>query len=92
MHALQENEAQSADRADSPANVLGKAESAEEIQRAIATLPLKQQEILRLKFHENMSYKSISEITGLSVTNVGFILHTVLKSLRHHPHIAGAQS
>jgi DNA-directed RNA polymerase specialized sigma24 family protein len=29
-----------------------------------------------------MSYKQISQVTGLSVTNVGFLLHVALKALR----------
>jgi RNA polymerase sigma factor (sigma-70 family) len=39
------------------------------------------QEIIRLKFTENLSYKEISERTGLSVSNVGYLLHHSLKSL-----------
>ena len=92
MHVLDKEQEQRTDAADGPAAVLGKAESAESLQRAIATLPLKQQEVLRLKFHENMSYKAIADITGLTVTNVGFILHTVLKSLRENPQIQGASA
>jgi RNA polymerase sigma-70 factor (ECF subfamily) len=29
-----------------------------------------------------MSYREISEVTGLSVSNVGFLLHKGLKSIR----------
>lgn len=39
------------------------------------------QEIIRLKFTENLSYKQISERTGLSVSNVGYLLHHSIKSL-----------
>ena len=92
MHTLEQEQEQRVDVSDGPAAVLGKAESAESLQRAIATLPLKQQEVLRLKFHENMSYKAIADITGLTVTNVGFILHTVLKSLRENPHVQGVSA
>ena len=42
-----------------------------------------QQEVLRLKFQHDLSYQQIAEITGLSVGNVGFLLHTALKKLRH---------
>ena len=38
---------------------------------ALKKLPENQQEILRLKFQEDMSYADISEVTGLSVSNVG---------------------
>ena len=37
---------------------------------------------MRLKFQSGLSYKEISEITQLSVTNVGFILHKTIKDLR----------
>lgn len=45
-------------------------------------LPKREQEVLRLKFQSGLSYKEISEITQLSVTNVGFILHKTIKDLR----------
>ncbi len=48
----------------------------------VATLPLREQELLRLKFQNDLSYAEISEITNLSVSNVGFILHRALAKLR----------
>lgn len=41
-----------------------------------------QREVIRLKFQNDLSYQEISEVTGLSVTNVGFLLHVALKKLR----------
>lgn len=41
-----------------------------------------QAEVLRLKFQNDLSYQEIAEITGLSATNVGFLIHTGLKRLR----------
>ena len=38
--------------------------------------------MIRLKFQAGFSYKEISRITGLSMGNVGFIIHTAVKSLR----------
>jgi RNA polymerase sigma-70 factor (ECF subfamily) len=38
--------------------------------------------VIRLKFQHGMSYKQISQITHLTVTNVGFLIHTGLKTLR----------
>ena len=49
---------------------------------ALQTLSANQQEVVRLKFQHGMSYKQISEVTNLSVTNVGFLLHTAIKTLR----------
>ena len=41
-----------------------------------------EREVIRLKFQNELSYREISEITGLSVSNVGYLLHRGLRSLR----------
>ena len=41
-----------------------------------------QQECIRLKFQHGLSYREISAITGLSVSNVGFLIHVGLKKVR----------
>jgi RNA polymerase sigma-70 factor, ECF subfamily len=38
-------------------------------------------EVLLLKVEEDKSYKEIAEITGLTVTNVGYLLHRAMKDL-----------
>ena len=53
-----------------------------EVMRILNTLPANQQEVLRLKFQGDMSYQEISRITDLSIGNVGFLIHTGLKSIR----------
>ena len=40
------------------------------------------QQLDRLQFQNELSYREISEITGLTVSNVGFLLHVGLKRLR----------
>jgi len=45
-------------------------------------LPDNQREVVRLKFQSGLSYREISEVTHLSVSNVGFLLHNALKQLR----------
>ena len=50
--------------------------------RLMETLPTNQREVLRLKFQCDLSYKEISAVTKLSVTNVGFLIHTAIKTLR----------
>ena len=42
----------------------------------------RQQECVRLKFQEGLSYAEIAEVTGISASNVGFTLHTAMKRLR----------
>lgn len=45
--------------------------------------------LVRLKFEEGLSYKEISERTGLSVSNVGYILHHALKQIANDLKDAG---
>jgi RNA polymerase sigma-70 factor (ECF subfamily) len=49
---------------------------------ALASLPTNQQEVIRLKVQDGLSYREISEVTGLSVSNVGFLLHRGIKTIR----------
>lgn len=71
-----------ADNAVTPAESAEDREQSGGILQHLATLPESQQEVVRLKFQESMSYREISEVTGHSVSNVGFLLHTALKTLR----------
>ena len=48
----------------------------------INDLPDRQQEVIRLKVQGGLSYREICELTGLSVSNVGYLLHVGLKSVR----------
>lgn len=57
-------------------------DSASHVLKVIERLPNNQQEVIRLKFQNDLSYKEISDVTGLSVSNVGFLLHVGLKRLR----------
>jgi RNA polymerase sigma-70 factor (ECF subfamily) len=57
-------------------------QTAGEIFRMLDRLPKNQREVVYLKFQCDLSYKEISEITKLSVTNVGFLMHTALAKLR----------
>ena len=41
-----------------------------------------QREVVRLKFQHGLSYKEIAAVTELSVTNVGYLIHTAIKKLR----------
>ena len=50
--------------------------------RIVGTLPLRQQEVLQLKFQNDLSYQQIAEIMRTTANNVGVLLHTALKTLR----------
>jgi RNA polymerase sigma factor (sigma-70 family) len=53
-----------------------------EMHEAIAKLSVKHREALFLKYKDDLSYKQIAEIMGLTPTNVGFILHEAMNHLR----------
>lgn len=57
-------------------------ERLEEVQKKMESLTENQQIVIRLKFEQGMSYQEISDETGLTTSNVGFILHNGLKQLR----------
>jgi RNA polymerase sigma factor (sigma-70 family) len=65
-----------------PGRTLEHAETQAAVLRLIDRLPPNQQEVVRLKFQNGFSYKEISRITALSVTNVGFLIHTAVARLR----------
>jgi RNA polymerase sigma-70 factor (ECF subfamily) len=56
----------------------------------LATLPPNQQEVVRLKFHGELSYREISRITGLSETNIGYLIHVAVKTVRERLQAAEA--
>ena len=61
------------------------AERSDSFSRAVTLidkLPEKQKEIVYLKFQSNLSYKEISKVADVSISNVGVILHTAMKTLR----------
>ena len=66
----------------SPEQVLVNKEQRSAVVEWVSELPDREQELIRLKLQNGMSYKEISNVTGLSVSNVGFILHTAMTSLR----------
>jgi RNA polymerase sigma-70 factor (ECF subfamily) len=69
-------------RSADPATRVERDEGAARVLRELETLPDNQREVLRLKFQNGFAYREIADVTGLSVGNVGFLLHTGLKTLR----------
>ena len=65
-----------------PGRTLEQAEAQAVVLQLIDRLPRNQQEVVRLKFQNGFSYKEISRITELSVSNVGFLIHTAVTRLR----------
>ena len=50
--------------------------------RIVGSLPARQQEVIQLKFQNDLSYQQIAEIMQTTANNVGVLLHTALKTLR----------
>ncbi len=80
-----------------PAEQLVRKEAAGFLLRILEKLPPRQQEVIQLKFQNGLSYQQISDITQLSVSNVGFLIHRGIKALRERhaalaPHYLGTTS
>ena len=71
-------------RADAPDDRPRRTEQAGELHEWLDKLPRRQQEVLRLKFQANLSYREISDVMDLTVSNVGVLIHTAIKSIRDH--------
>ncbi len=52
------------------------------VMALLEALPPNQREVLRLKFQNGFSYQEISRISGHSVSNVGYLIHAGIKTLR----------
>jgi RNA polymerase sigma factor (sigma-70 family) len=65
-----------------PYEQLEQKEAAGFLLRIVATLPARQQEVIQLKFQNDLTYQQIAEITQTSTNNVGVLIHTALKTLR----------
>jgi RNA polymerase sigma-70 factor (ECF subfamily) len=74
-----------------PAQAAERSEGAARVLRQLETLPANQREVLRLKFQHGFAYREIAEVTGLSVGNVGFLIHVGLKTLRSRLAPTGAE-
>ncbi|MFC1707212.1 RNA polymerase sigma factor [Planctomycetota bacterium] len=72
---------EAANLAAEPVAALERKELCERVRAEIGRLSPRQRELLLLRIQEGKTYREIAEITGLSATNVGFILHQAMKSL-----------
>ena len=64
-----------------PDEAVGKMEAAGMVRVFMAELGETDREILRLKYSEDLKYAAIAAETGLSVGNVGYRLHHLLRGL-----------
>lgn len=73
---------QEASKDASPDETADNNERIEQLMEVLEMLSDNQKEVIMLKFQQGMSYQEISEKTGLTTGNVGFLLHNGLKRLR----------
>jgi RNA polymerase sigma factor (sigma-70 family) len=70
-----------------PDELLGRLEAIGMVRMLVSEMTQEDRELIRLKYHEDLKYVEISRRTGVSVGNVGYKLHHLLKgladSLRH---------
>ena len=64
-----------------PDETLGRMEAVGMTRMLLAEMNAADRELVRLKYHEDLKYEEISRRTGLSVSNVGYKLHHLLKEL-----------
>ena len=62
------------------------------VPRLLDQLPEKQREAIRLKFQQHLSYRDIAAVLATSEGNVGFLIHTGIKTLRETLSRQGALS
>ena len=65
-----------------PADLVERQDTHSAVMDEIATLSANQQEVLRLRFQSEFSYQEIADVTGLTKSNVGVLLHTAIKTLQ----------
>jgi RNA polymerase sigma factor (sigma-70 family) len=87
LHQFSENEnensptPETADSAPLPDEQIARIEGIGLVRLSLNSLDERSRELIRLKFTEELSYRDISARTGISVSNVGYILHHALKTI-----------
>jgi RNA polymerase sigma-70 factor (ECF subfamily) len=72
---------QAADPAPLPDEQIIRLEGIGLVRICLESLDARSRELIQLKFHEELSYQAISQKTGLTVGNIGYLLHHALKSI-----------
>jgi RNA polymerase sigma-70 factor, ECF subfamily len=71
-----------ADPSPDASMIVESAEQSSKLSALVQSLTPRQQEVIRLRLQADLSYREIAEITGMTVSNVGFHLHAAVRSLR----------
>ena len=67
--------------APSPEEQLAQRDTRAVVERELQALPPNERAVLHLKLKAGKSYREISEITGLTTTNVGYLIHQAVKKV-----------
>ncbi|NNC90137.1 MAG: RNA polymerase sigma factor [Akkermansiaceae bacterium] len=76
---------------EAPDEVLGKLEAAGLVHMLLDEMDERDRELIHLKYFEGLKYSNISERTGMSIGNVGYRLHHILRSLAESLRRAGVE-
>jgi RNA polymerase sigma-70 factor (ECF subfamily) len=60
---------------------LERLELEDRLRNALERLPERDRQLIQLKYFQNHTYRQISQVTGLTIGNVGFRLHRLLQQL-----------
>ncbi len=82
MKTMTQDQAAAQLDAGAAVNRVEQQETVDQISHFMDGLSENQRDVVRLKFQNGLSYKEIAAITELSVSNVGYLIHTAIKSLR----------
>lgn len=83
MQPLSESEVKTGAGKDrDPAKIVEHREGAGRALQVLALLPENQQEVIRLRFQNGLSNREIAGVTKLSISNVGYLIHTAIKKIR----------
>ncbi|MEQ1831223.1 MAG: RNA polymerase sigma factor, partial [Pirellula sp.] len=66
---------------ETPDELIARMETVGELRQLLSQLPEKDRRLVQLKYYEGLKYRDISQRTGLTISNVGYRLHQVLKKL-----------
>jgi len=69
------------DKSDAPITAMAKTEAVETLHEAIDSLQESDRELVTMKYFDGLKYREISEKTGMSISNVGYRLHHILKDM-----------
>ena len=69
------------DHSNNPAEKLERSEKINRVVHFVSLLPEDSKNLLKMKFDKKLSYREISEKTGLTEGNVGYKLHHLIQDL-----------